>query len=141
MFCGSAGATVAIAFMLQASQLRVARIRGAQRSTSFDDCAIAMTAEINLRMCRGWPGTSPTQRCLWGEPRTVISSALLDVTPARMLGQQRGRGFVRWKRLLLVAGGLVRKWTSPKDHLSPTSAQRSTLETIRGCVEPLQTRA
>src|SRR5437588_4725499 len=31
-----------------------------------------MAVEINLRRSRGWPGTSPTQRCLWGEPQTVM---------------------------------------------------------------------
>jgi hypothetical protein len=35
-----------------------------------------MTVELSPRGSRGWPGTSPTQRCLWGEPRTVMWSAL-----------------------------------------------------------------
>jgi hypothetical protein len=39
----------------------VAGPRAAQhRGLIFDESAIAMTVEINLRRSRGWPGTSPT---------------------------------------------------------------------------------
>jgi hypothetical protein len=70
-----------------------------------------MTVEINLRRSRGWPGTSPTQRCLWGEPRTVISSALRRYASGGTRSTARSR-FMRWKRLLLVGRGLMTKCTS-----------------------------
>src|SRR5437899_4805411 len=69
MCCGAAGAIGAVAFMVQPSPLRVAWLpRRATFLLRFDECAIAMTAEINLRMSRGWPGTSPTQRCFGASP-------------------------------------------------------------------------
>src|SRR5437588_10828207 len=93
MYCGPAGATVAVAFItLQLPRWRRGSPRRATSRLDFDESAIAMTVEINLRRSRGWPGTSPTQRCLWGEPRTVISRALLDAMQARVPGQPRARG-------------------------------------------------
>src|SRR5438477_10700697 len=49
MCCGAAGAIGAVAFMVQPSPLRVAwLLRRATFLLRFDECAIAMTAEIGL---------------------------------------------------------------------------------------------
>src|SRR2546423_2778420 len=75
-----------------------------------------MAAEFSLQWSRGWPGTSPTQRCLWGEPRRSCRARYRSYARATARSTARPR-FVRWKRVLLVAEGLVSKWTRPDDSL------------------------
>src|SRR5438105_8146605 len=88
-----------------------------------------MTAEIKLRRSRGWPRyiTHPTVSLgrapdghVERSPRRYASASGRSTACSR---------FVRWKRLLLVAGGLVTKCTSRKDS---SSARRWRL-TSGGC--------
>src|SRR5207248_4456637 len=84
----------------------------------FDECAIAMTAEIKLRRSRGWPRhiTHPTVS-LGRAPQGHVERAPRSYASATGRSTACSR-FLRWKRLLLVAGGLVTKCTSRKDSLS-----------------------
>src|SRR2546423_3656013 len=114
MCCRPAGALVAVAFMSHSLPLAS---RGSAAPTSvlhFDGCAIAMTAEIKLLRSRGWPRYISLLTVSLGR----APEGHVERSPRRYAGTS-GRStacsrFLRWKRLLLVAGGLVTKCTSRK---------------------------
>src|SRR5205085_8183106 len=91
-----------------------------------------MTVRSGLRRSRGWPQYITHPTVILGR----APDGHVERSPRRYASASRRSTacwrFVRWKRLLLVAGGLVAKCTSRKDKLE-RPAMPSWRLTFGGC--------
>src|SRR5438874_3651327 len=106
MFCGPAGAIGAVAFMFRSPRWRREAPAAPTSLLHFDECAIAMTAEIKLRRSRGWPRYVSLLTMSLGRAPNGHGERAPEATPARVLGQPRARGSYGGSGLFLLRGDL-----------------------------------